>query len=194
MTSDNVYQAPEAELVSDIDDTNKTAYYTVSRTKMVILSVFTLNLYTIYWFYKHWQQQKVNAGVDCLPALRAIFQIFFVFSLFIRIHSDAEYKSVKASWSAGLLATIFIVFQVTSNLLSTFVSNSDVELVTGVVEIGLALLALIPLFFVQKTANEINGDPNAEENNKMTWVNWIFIALGGVWWLLIFVGLFLPAV
>ena len=35
-------------------------YYPVSPGKLIALSVLTLGLYEIYWFYKHWQQIQAN--------------------------------------------------------------------------------------------------------------------------------------
>jgi hypothetical protein len=75
MTSENIYQAPEAELVVTSSDEEKLQFFTTTIRKLIILSICTFNIYSLYWFYKHWQAQKLGAGVNCKPVLRAILGI-----------------------------------------------------------------------------------------------------------------------
>ena len=48
------------------------------------------------------------------------------------------------------------------------------------------------LFHAQRAANIASGDPQALSNNRFTAANWVWIVLGGLFWLLLGIGLMLP--
>jgi peptidoglycan/LPS O-acetylase OafA/YrhL len=193
MTTDNLYQAPEAPLLSQDEPEEALQLFTTQRRKMIILSVCTLNMYSVYWFYKHWTAQRINGGRDCIPVLRAIFQIFFVFSLFSTIKYDAEFKKLAVAWSAGWLAAFYILCTIAGSIIERFGDNTQNLSSYTLISLVCYLLPIIPLVLVQQTANELNGDPKGLKNATLSWQNWIFIILGILWWLLVMVGLFLPS-
>ena len=193
MTTENIYQTPEAPLLSQDDPTQALLFFTTHRRKMIILSVCTLNMYSVYWFYKHWSAQRLNGGRDCLPALRAIFQVFFVFSLFSTIKYDAELKKLIVTWSAGWLAAFYILCTIVGSIIERFGDNTQNLSSYSLISLVCYLLPIIPLVLVQQTANVLNGDPKGLKNATLSWQNWIFIILGILWWLLVMVGLFLPS-
>jgi hypothetical protein len=116
VTTDNIYQTPEAPLLSQDEPTEALQFFTTQRRKLIISGVCTLNIYSIYWFYKHWTAQRINGGRDCIPVLRAIFQVFFVFSLFSTIKYDAEFKKLAVTWSAGWLAAFYILCTIVGSI------------------------------------------------------------------------------
>ena len=62
----------------------------VSPLKLGVLSILTLGLYELYWFYKNWKLARDEGGAKVRPFWRAIFAIFFAPSLFVRIHNSAK--------------------------------------------------------------------------------------------------------
>jgi hypothetical protein len=52
------------------------AFYSVSTSKLKNLYLFTLGLYSIYWFYKNWKLQQPFISKRISPTLRSIFPIF----------------------------------------------------------------------------------------------------------------------
>jgi hypothetical protein len=77
--STNPYAPPNA-VVADIpvaDVTHEAPLFAVSAFKLVIMSVFTLGLYQIYWFYRNWTCIKERDRSRILPALRSIFGIIY---------------------------------------------------------------------------------------------------------------------
>lgn len=74
--NDNPYKAPESDLELAVAGTEK-QFYVVSIRKFTILFFMTLGLYTIYWFYSHWNEYKLYSGKKIWPAPRSIFSIFF---------------------------------------------------------------------------------------------------------------------
>ncbi len=178
MTSENIYQAPEAELVVTSSDEEKLQFFTTTIRKLIILSICTFNIYSLYWFYKHWQAQKLGAGVNCKPVLRAIFQVFFVYSLFSKIKIETASKGIKAAWGAGLFATVYILLQITSVVTGQIFSDPSFIIVSLFISFGISLLGVIPLIVAQKTANQLNGDPEGKQNEQFSGLNWLCIVLG----------------
>lgn len=190
MTQENAYAAPDAELITVEQSEESVQYYTVSTGKFLFLSILTINMYSLYWFYKNWQLQKLNANFDCLPVLRAIFAIFFTHSLFANINETAAIKNIEVKWDGFLLATLFVVLTIISGVMSNIEVAPENMATSASVDILITFLIIVPLYVVQKTVNQINGDPKGLTNNSFTWINWIFMILGVAFWGLYLIGSF----
>src|SRR5262245_22041834 len=57
------------------------AWFAVGTAKLVVMSVATLGLYQIYWFYQQWKRVR-DGGEDVWPLPRAIFGVLFSYPLF----------------------------------------------------------------------------------------------------------------
>lgn len=126
-------------------------YFPVSLQKLVVMNVATLGIYQFYWFFHHWQQQRIVAGADVRPGWRTVFAIFFCYSLLKRQHDDAAAVGHPRETRPGLLAAGWIFFY--------FVGHID----------GLMLLLVAAVGFLlpgQAAANAVNAvrgqgyDPN----------------------------------
>ena len=84
--------------------------------RFVILCVMTLGLYELWWIYKTWVFFKKKDNLDILPALRAIFSIFFLYSLMERIQEYAKQKGYTKYYTSGGLTAGFIILNILSNL------------------------------------------------------------------------------
>src|SRR5687768_13100689 len=113
----DAYKPPAADY--DIQEASgaATAHYVVSVSKLVILFMATFGIYGVYWFYKHWDQQRHAYGLKIWPIARGIFAIFFTHSLFKAIHLSARQNGISPSWDPGTQATIYVVLAVVSRLL-----------------------------------------------------------------------------
>jgi hypothetical protein len=82
----------------------------------VVLSILTLGLYHIYWFYKNFeairksQESGVSSSWGVLASLiKAIFSIFFCYGLFKKIYENARDAGVEvASSTPSNLALLYI--------------------------------------------------------------------------------------
>ena len=190
MNNNELYATPKADLI-DSENDNTQRFFPASRKKLVIMYFATLGLYKIYWFYKHWDLQKSQkslAGDDMIPLLRALFYVFFTHSLFKRIEDAAEIKNISKSWSAGPLATLFVILTLVSNFLDRISMRSDVYSMTDYIVFLLLLVLLFPIYAVQGTANQINNDAEEKLNSEFSIYNIIFILIGLVFWFLILVA------
>ena len=90
------------------------------------------------------------------------------------------------------MATGVVVLTIAAYLLGKISQNSHVVSIWDYLSI--ALLVPIALFMApaQRAANIACGDPLGMSNAKCTWANFVWIVLGGLWWLLVLIGMLLP--
>jgi hypothetical protein len=74
------------------DDTasaEKARYFPVSILKFCVMSVLTLGVYQLYWFYQSWSYVRERDDSDIWPPVRALFGVF-TYPLLLRDLSDEE--------------------------------------------------------------------------------------------------------
>ncbi|MCP4690466.1 MAG: DUF3857 and transglutaminase domain-containing protein, partial [Desulfobacterales bacterium] len=80
-------------------------YFPVSLQKFTIMTIFTLGLYKIYWFYKNWKYIRERDNSRIHPLARAIFAPFWCYSLL----KDINGHSGNGRMPAALLALLYFV-------------------------------------------------------------------------------------
>lgn len=143
------------------------------------MSVITLGLYNIVWFYKNFQQIKATSGESMWPVARAIFQLFFTINLFKRIHEAAEAKDIAVGWSYKSLGAAFIVLTILFNQ-----SDRISPIVGALCLVIVPMLAYITVQ-VQATANEVQNDSEGSANSRFTVFNLLWCVLGFLVWSLL---------
>jgi hypothetical protein len=153
--------------------------FVVSVPKLIILDVITLRLYSVYWFYKHWEQLRRAHGLRVSPLLRGIFSIFFVHKLFGHIDRAAvDEGGVPAAWNASTQATLFVVLSLSAGLLGRVGGVGSGFVISSAV----ALSTVLPLASAQKQANLASGDPDGESNSRFDGGSIIAVILGSLAW------------
>ena len=156
-------------------------YFPVSSRKLVVMSIVTLGLYQLFWFYKHWRIYKLRTGANITPAARCLFLAFYCYSLFRQIKDGAVTCGITRAFSPGLLAAGWILAS-----LSGFLPAP----------VSLASLFLPPLLLVpvQATVNELNRRvaPEHNPNERFTGWNIAAIVLGGLVVLIGLIGTLMP--
>ncbi|WP_413663724.1 hypothetical protein ACG1BZ_22155 [Microbulbifer sp. CNSA002] len=176
----NIYSAPEAELDTVSED--EAQFYIVSPTKFWVMSLGTVGIYSVYWFYRHWAEYQRASGENMWPVMRAIFSIFFTHSLFSRIQSRIEIDKVDYRWVPALWATLYVVFAIAGAIVDRISYYSDVISLIDIVSILLLPFTLWPLYEGQKAANMVNGDISGQANSRFTPWNFVWLAVGAVFW------------
>ena len=87
--------------------TEEQPYFPVSRQKLIVMSVTTLSMYQIYWFYQNYQRVNARAGGGGSPFWRAIAAPITAHGLFARVRTDAQSRFIPVSWSSAGLAVIY---------------------------------------------------------------------------------------
>ncbi len=185
--SDNVYETPSSELVTEETGGSINDFYVVSLKKFNILFFATFSIYAVYWFYKNWKLVKIREKRDIWPVARGIFSIFFTHSLFSLIEGRVEQAGEK-KWNGGQLATLYVVVTLISIFMG-YGSNTFIYLLS----FALIIPVWYPLYSAQYKINVICGDPKGESNSEFSAANYIFIGLGVIFWLFALLGAFIPA-
>lgn len=187
--SEVMYAPPAANI--EVTSSDEDDFYVVAPRKFYLLSVLTLNLYLVYWFYRSWRLVKQRTGNSMLPPLRGLFYIFFTHSLFTEI--DQRIKSLGKSfvWNPGSLATVVVLLAIMSNVLDRLSAQNIGSPLTDFA--GIAIVPIIPAFLLkaQEAINTACGDPAGAGNGQFTLANWIWMIFGGLIWALVLFGLYL---
>lgn len=150
-------------------------YFSVSSRKLVVLSIATLGLYEIYWFYKNWQAVKEQGKEEISPFWRTIFTFIFALGLFERVLSSSKKVGYKKVYNPLVLTVIYI-------LLIFTVKMPDIWFL-------LSFLSFIPLLTIQKAINFNNSivvKDYVEDDRFSAWEMFISI-IGGI---LVFLTIF----
>lgn len=169
----------------------KMEFYAVSQKKFLIMFLGTFGLYSVYWFYKHWSLYNKSENEDVWPIMRCIFQIFFTHSLFSLFEMKYQNKTGESPKSINNIATIYVVTAILGNIGSNLAGSGY-----GVPFTHYSLFMALPiscwcLYQAQSLANYASNDVNANSNNKLTLINYIWLVLGLMIWLLNIIGLYL---
>jgi hypothetical protein len=164
-----------------MNENSQPIFFPVSRLKLLVMYIVTFGLYEIFWFYKNWQLFKAATGEDISPFWRAVFRVFFLYSLFKEIQDKAQSRGVHADFSPFLLTVVWIGLMVCSRLPDPY----------GLV----CLFSVIVLLPVQWTVNELNSvvAPNHNPNDRFSVWNIAAIVVGGSLIVLAIVGTLMPA-
>ncbi|WP_444943126.1 hypothetical protein ACJJIK_14105 [Microbulbifer sp. ZKSA006] len=176
----NIYSAPEAELATVAE--GEAQFYIVSPTKFWVMSLATVGLYSVYWFYRHWSEYRRISGEDMWPVMRAIFSIFFTHSLFSHIQSRIDDAEIDYRWSPGFWATFYVVFALVGAVVDRLSYYSDTVSLIDLISILLLPFSLWPLYEGQKAANSACGDISGRINSRFTPWNYIWLAMGALFW------------
>ena len=178
MCSNNT-QEDSNPVVNSPTQLSEPIYFPVSPVKLSILSICTFGLYEIYWFYKNWRLIKEREHKKIMPFWRALFALFFCFSLFQRIGRSAKEIDLPPISTGGLAAGWIIV--------SLLWKLPDPYWLVSF----LAFFFLLP---VQQTVNKINAQyaPGHDQNNRFGVWNIVVVVAGGIFFILAIIGSFMP--
>jgi hypothetical protein len=160
--------APEIEAGEiPVPTSDETVWFLVGRGKLVVMSVVTLGLYQLFWFYQQWRRVKYTEE-NIRPALRAFFSVFFCYSLFKRVRESARTLGMEPPLPVPLLAAAFILLSLGWELPKPFSL--------------MAFLSVLPLVPIQRLANEValNQVPESDANTGLTPLNWLGVGTGGL--------------
>jgi hypothetical protein len=156
-------------------------YFPVSLLKLAVMSICTLGVYELYWYYKNWCAIKERNEPEIMPLGRAFFAPLFCYSLFGKIRATAKSRQVQDSIPAGPLAAGWFIFTILGKLPDPYWLVSF-----------LSVAFLLP---VQEAVNEINlvASPSHNPNSSFSRWNVLAVIVGGLFLALLLVGTFLPS-
>ena len=187
--SDDVYKPPAAELTLESTEQQEQRFYVVSKLKFTVLYLATVGLYEVYWFYANWHNYRKVTGEKVLPILRAIFYVFFTHSLFLKVDAHLKYQEIEFHWRPRWLATLFVIVVVVGNILDRLSVREIGSPLTDILSLVLLVPALLIALKAQEAINLGQDDPDGRSNCRFSVYNYLWIALGAAFWILISAGL-----
>lgn len=182
----NLYQAPSADLA--VASGAKT-FFVSSIRKVAVLYVMTFGVYALYWFYKHWDSLAPHLDKKIIPALRALFSIFFTHSLFRELHFGAQRAALKPDWRPDQSATLLVVALIVSQITDGIAQRSDEFGLVDWIGYVAMIVVVFPLITAQRVANAAAEDIAARANSNFSFFNWLIIVIGGCLWPVVVFGI-----
>lgn len=189
MDSSEIYQAPATSTLEQEKTTKSHALYIVSPTKFSLLFLSTLGIYELYWQYRNWHGLKQNRGLNVIPALRALFSLFFFGSLLKHANNELGEEHASRHLSVVPLTTLYVITTLVSHGADRIAAKMETYSALDFISLALFPVIWLILLSTQKAINLSQNDPDGETNSSITWANGIWMFLGTLLWLAILAGI-----
>jgi len=103
---------PEATFAA----TDVATYYSPPALKIAALSLTTLGIYPVYWFWRNWRAIKQETGGDQWPWARALFSPLWAFLCFANLRDATRHHRRPLAFAPGLLAVAYFLLNFSSRL------------------------------------------------------------------------------
>ena len=182
---------PDGPAESTLPSAEVQRFYVVSMPKFWIMYLGTFGFYGIYWNYRHWAHYKQATNGDLWPVMRAIFSVFFTHELFRAIDDRLKRQNISRAWSPEGLATTVVVLLLLGSVCDRLSFKNIGSPYTDYIALGTMPLLAYFRHYAQQAANAACNDPAGQGNARCTIANFIWLALGGIFWLLVLIGLYI---
>jgi hypothetical protein len=167
--------------ISINQDSDKKEVDTIDSGKFLLLYFLSIGLYGIWWMYKMWRFFREKDSSDIMPAWRAIFGVFFIYSLFEKILNFAKQNTPAVStYSSALLAATFIILNLLGRLPDPY----------WLIAFAAGLCFIQPIHAFNSaitTSYRYRAKEPGMSNGQI-----VIVVVGVLFWLLILFGLFVP--
>lgn len=179
-TTRDIYAAPLAALNEPTPQ--QPCFYIVAPTKMLIMTIGTFGLYQFYWFYRHWNEWRLAGKGKVLPFLRALFAIFFTFSLARAIDSELGERRSNHPQNEFMAPLVLVLSLVATKIVDS--PAFPIDSFALVIAAPLCLLAARSWagLVMQRAANDASGDVNGDGNARLTMANGVWLLIGALIW------------
>lgn len=164
----------------ETDTKENTQYFSVAIPKFILMSVCTMGLYELYWFYKNWGHIKNKNNLEIMPFWRAFFAPLWAYSSFNHIRDELGEQEISLHLYAGFLAILYFILQSLWRLPDPYWLISF-----------LSVFLMLPANAATTKINERVLD-NFQQNSKIQGWNWLAVLLGVPFFLLALIGTFMP--
>ena len=191
---DDIGSAPKQEL-STTDSLSINAFYSFNPTLLFWLSVITLGVYDILWFYRFWRHFKIRASalIDedypknsrIIPFWCALFSGYYIVGTARRIRKELSSlpgnHALVNPWSAFWLYGIF--GYINTNLAPLFTGSLSPAYLPAT--LFCSAIASFQVYRLQCLANEVNEAKFQSKQqrgaNNLRFFDWIFIVFGCIY-------------
>ncbi|KAB7629428.1 hypothetical protein [Stenotrophomonas rhizophila] len=158
--------------------TDVAPYYSPPTLKIAALSLTTLGIYPVYWFWRNWRAIKRETGGDQWPWARALFSPLWSFLCFSDLRNAASNHRRPLAFAPGLLGVAYFLLNFSSrfpNALWLF-----------------ALFSFVPLLPVNSLLRRYHHDEGMDMRAYDRFGVWhiLVVIFGGLFLLIALVGTF----
>ncbi len=168
------------DLNQDLEAPEESNYFSVSTTKLVVMSICSLGLYDLYWFYNNWQHIKKTKEEysDISPFWRSLFAPLWAYSCLTHIQNECKKQEFHISLYCGFSAVIYFLLQASWKLPAPYMLIS--------------FFTFVPLLAANIATTKVNRKVNSnyEQNSRFKGWNWLALTVGSVLVLLNIVSAF----
>lgn len=82
--------------------------YCVSKKNLILLSICSYGLYTLYWIYKSWNKIHEDTDEDFSPAIRTWLFPIYNFYLFNHIKKESENEGIAIRYNIVFLSILYL--------------------------------------------------------------------------------------
>ena len=151
----------------------------ISLDKFILLSVITFGLYGLWWIYKSWRFFQDKDKSEIMPAMRALFSIFFLIPLFNKILKLANSSGYKQKYISTLLFIGYIIWNLLAELPEPYFLIAIFSFVF-----------LVPPFKALNFAVDYCDGFKVNEQKTYNGRQIFLLIIGGIFWILVLIGLF----
>ncbi len=151
------------------------------------LCLLTFGFYEIYWHYKNWTAVKKAQDIKGIyPFWRAVFPIFFCWSLLSKIHHDAGKYGYKHPRAFCIAVFIFMgsyfFLSIILSILGKLVNDAGVFL-----SLLASPLSMVALLITQRAIkfHNTHAISGYSKKQKLTKGEMVFIVLGCIGWFIV---------
>ncbi|MGD2133039.1 MAG: transglutaminase domain-containing protein, partial [Maricaulaceae bacterium] len=154
-------------LRADMQFAGQSVLHPVRLSKFIILSILTLGLYHILWFWKNWRWSKENDPRSISPFGRSLFSILYYLPFYTLIREHSPGRTIPA-FVGGLLALIYFIWAIVGRVGDRFSTWSGF----AIIDLFLFIWA-IPLVLA---VNRLNAEHEDAIRYNSRWTFWTFCA------------------
>jgi hypothetical protein len=159
-----IYQAVQTVKSEEEASSGRGELHPVGILKFVILSLATLNLYGLYWFWRCWRRHQFVDSVDISPFWRAFFAPLWLYSLFEVVNSKAKLR--WPDWIGICVAVLYLV----ANFGITITEWLNTSIWAFLLISAATTIVLVPIVFF---VNQINDPALVAEQSRFEYRHWI---------------------
>lgn len=155
-------------------------YYSPPTLKLASLSLVTLGLYPLYWFWQNWRAIKRETGGTQWPWARALFAPLWSFLCFSDLRDIAVSRRRELAFAPGLLAAAYFLLNLTGRLPG-----------------GLTLVSLftfVPILPINSLLRRYHREEGVDMQRMDRFGVWhiLLLVFGGIFLMLVLFGLSMP--
>ncbi|MCF7749609.1 hypothetical protein KQ945_02540 [Bacillus subtilis subsp. subtilis] len=155
-------------------------YYSPPTLKLASLSLVTLGLYPLYWFWQNWRAIKRETGGTQWPWARAVFAPLWSFLCFSDLRDIAVSRRRDLAFAPGLLAAVYFLLNLAGRL-------------PGALTL-LSLFTFVPILPINSLLRRYHREEGVDTRRMDRFGVWhiLLLVFGGLFLLLVLFGFSLP--